>query len=75
MEERITGLGASWAHVTCTSVYTRHQMGPTIDAVVRTATGDRFGVTWYGAAPPVADIEFEMDARGGTDEVVADLST
>ncbi|MBU6201619.1 MAG: hypothetical protein KJS90_06435 [Acidobacteria bacterium] len=74
MEERIAGLGASWAHVTCASVYTRHQMGRTIDAVVREATGDRFGVTWYGAAPPVADVEFEMDARGGTDEVVADLS-
>lgn len=74
MEERIAGLGASWADVTCASVYTRHRMGPTIDAVVRPATGDRFGVTWYDAAPPVTDIEFEMDARGGTDEVVADLS-
>jgi hypothetical protein len=74
MEDRLDGLGASWAHVTCTSVYTRHQMGPTIDAVVRGATGDRFGVTWYDAAPPVTDIEFEMDARGGTDEIVADLS-
>lgn len=74
MEERLAGLGASWAHATGASVYTRHQMGATVDAVVRSATGDRFGVTWYDAAPPVADIEFEMDARGGTDEIVADLS-
>jgi hypothetical protein len=74
MEERLAGLGASWAQVTCASVYTRHPMGATVDAVVRDATGDRFGVTWYDAAPPVVDIEFEMDARGGTDEIVADLS-
>jgi len=74
MEERLAGLGASWTHVTCVSVYTLHAIGPTIDEVVRTASGDRFGITWYDAAPPVTDIEFEMDARGGTDEVVADLS-
>jgi len=74
MEERLAGLGASWATVTCSSVYTRHSMAPAIDEVVRGTTGDRFGVTWYDAAPPVADIEFEMDARGGVDEVLADLA-
>jgi hypothetical protein len=74
MQDRITGLGAAWSHVTCASVYTRHAMGVVIDQVVRAATGDRFGVTWYDAAPPVMDIEFEMDARGGTDEIVTDLA-
>jgi len=74
MGDRLAGLGASWTHVTCASVYTRHQMGLIVDAAVRDVTGDRFGVTWYDAAPPVVDIEFEMDARGGTDEIVVDLT-
>ena len=31
----------------------------------------RGGVTWHFDRPPVVDLEFEMDCRGVTEELVA----
>jgi hypothetical protein len=63
---RVEGLGVTWDAVTTTSVYTIQPIGSALSAVVLDAIGPAtaHGLRWYHARPPIADLEFEMDARG-----------
>ena len=71
MERRLGALGAGWADVTATQIYTIHDIHPFLaeEIVARSAAAGR--VTWHFDRPPVVDLEYEMDCRGVLEEIVA----
>ena len=70
MEERMGALGRGWADVTATQLYTVFP--------VHSFLGDEFvrrgamagGLTWHFARPPVEGLDFEVDVRGVSRELV-----
>jgi len=63
-------LGKGWADVTATQVYTVFDIHSFLgDEFVRRGamTG---GLTWHFARPPVQGLDFEVDVRGVTRELV-----
>lgn len=72
MTSRLTGLGASWAQVTATQIYTVHDIHPFLAAEVlgEMREAARMGVNWHYARPPIESIEYEMDVRGCRREVI-----
>ena len=62
--------GDGWKDVTATQTYTVHDFYPVFaDALVRRGAV-RAGLTWHFARPPVIDLEYEMDCRRVTREIV-----
>jgi hypothetical protein len=72
MDGRLRGLGARWADVTQTNLYTVHPVCPWLSSEVLTKMGPAQlqGVNWYLARPPIVSIEFEMDLRGVSHETM-----
>ncbi len=75
MEERLLGLGGTWAMVNRVNIYTVHQFNGLIENIVLPKLGiaKRHGIHWYQARPPIVDIEYEMDMRGVAHELYIDL--
>jgi hypothetical protein len=71
MEERLTGLGLSWAHATTVNLYTTRNIHPLLAEAILARIGEAaaHGVHWYYSHPPIADLIFEMDLRGVRHEV------
>jgi hypothetical protein len=70
MERRIAALGFGWADVTATQVYTIFDIHPLLaDEFVRRAAMSG-GLTWHFARPPVQGLDFEVDVRGVSHELV-----
>lgn len=70
MEQRMRALGFGWAQVTATQLYTVHDVHPLLaDEVVRRGAAPA-GLTWHFARPPVLGLDFEMDVRGVTREIL-----
>ncbi len=64
MEARMRGLGVGWAAATATQAYTVHDLHPFLgDEIVRRGAAAA-GLTWHYCRPPIAGLEYEMDARG-----------
>ena len=70
MERRLDALGAGWADVTATQVYTVHDIHPFLASEIVTRGAAPAGVTWHFSRPPVVDLEYEMDCRGLLEELV-----
>jgi hypothetical protein len=72
MDRRLDGLGVGWEGVTTTNVYTVHPLRGIVEEVLvpRMGTATLKGLTWHYSRPPIVDIEFEMDLRGVTREIV-----
>jgi hypothetical protein len=70
MERRMRMLGFGWPEVTATQLYTVHDVYPFLadDLVRRGATAG--GLTWHFARPPVVGLDYEMDVRGISREIV-----
>ena len=69
MEDRMTGLGATWDTSTCMQIYTVHDIHPFVaDEIVARGRG-RHGFIWHYARPPIVTIEYEMDVRGVSQEL------
>ena len=70
MEQRMAALGAGWPDVTDTQVYTVFPIHSFLadEFVRRGATAG--GVTWHFARPPVEGLDFEVDVRRVTREVI-----
>lgn len=68
MEKRLTGLGLAWADARTVNVYTRHATPVAVQAALADRMGSAVvhGVHYYDTAPPVTDIEFEMDVKSPT---------
>jgi hypothetical protein len=70
MERRLAALGLTWANTTATQVYTVRDLYPFLaDEIVRRGAA-RSGLTWHYARPPVRELEYEMDCRGVSREIV-----
>jgi hypothetical protein len=70
MESRLAAFGFAWGDTTAAQVYTVHDFHPVmIDELVRRGAA-RSGLTWHFARPPVVDLEFEMDCRRVSREIV-----
>jgi hypothetical protein len=70
MEQRMAPLGFGWTDVTATQAYTVFDMHPFMaDEFVRRGAISG-GLTWHFARPPVQGLDFEMDVRGITHELV-----
>jgi len=70
MERRLAALGLRWSDTTATQVYTIRDLYPFLaDEIVRRGAA-RSGLTWHYARPPVRELEYEMDCRGVSREIV-----
>lgn len=70
IEERMAPLGFGWPDVTATQVYTVYDVHSYLadEFVTRGATAG--GLIWHFARPPVEGLDFEVDARGTSRELV-----
>jgi len=70
MERRMDTFGFSWKDATAVQAYTVHDFHAVLaDELVRRGAA-RSGLTWHFARPPVIDLEYEMDCRRVTREVL-----
>jgi hypothetical protein len=72
MHARLAGLGAEWSDVTMIDVYTAYPIESFLADVVLRPAGPAaiHGVRWFPSRPPVVGLEYEMDLRGVTREIV-----
>jgi hypothetical protein len=53
------------------NIYTVHDFGPLLAKQILPRIGNgRQGVTWHYTRPPITSIEYEMDLRGCSSEIV-----
>jgi hypothetical protein len=70
MERRLAAFSLGWGDTTATQVYTVRDLYPFLaDEIVRRGAA-RSGLTWHYVRPPVQDLEYEMDCRGVSREIV-----
>jgi hypothetical protein len=70
MEQRMAALGVGWADVTGIQLYTIHDIHAHFaDEYVRRGAAAA-GLTWHYARPPVEGLEYEVDVRGVSKELV-----
>jgi len=67
----LDALGAKWEDVTNVNLYTAYVEGGYLDEAVfaRIGPAARYGVHWMYSKPPIQEIEFELDARGTSEEL------
>jgi hypothetical protein len=70
MEDRLAGIGASWSRSTCVQVYTVHDIHPFLAQDIVARGGGVHGFVWHYSRPPIVTIEYEMDVRGASRELV-----
>ena len=70
MERRLSGLGHGWADATVANIYTISDIHPLLSDVLAPITGLGRAVTWHFSRPPVAVLDYEMDVRGLSREIV-----
>jgi len=75
MRSRLDGLGVSDSLLSTIDVYTAHPLHRLLEEVVIPAfpAAAHLGVRWFDSHPPVCDIEFEMDMRGVSHDIMVDL--
>jgi len=70
MERRMHALGFGWHQATATQLYTVYDAYPLLaDELVRRGATPA-GLTWHFARPPVVGLDYEMDVRGTSREIV-----
>ncbi len=70
MRSRCDGLGADWAAVSAAHVYTGHDIQPFLASHFAASGLLRNGLDWQVCAPPILELEFEMDVRRITHETL-----
>jgi hypothetical protein len=70
MENRLAAFGFGWEDTTAAQAYTVHDFHPAMTEELVRRGAARSGLTWHFARPPVVDLEFEMDCRRVSREVV-----
>ena len=70
MESRLAAFGFSWKEATAVQAYTVHDFHSVMAEEIVRRGAARSGLTWHYARPPVIDLEFEMDCRRVSREVV-----
>ena len=69
-ERRMAVLGASWREVTHTHVYTVYDIHPFMGSELVRRGAAAGGITWQFCRPPVVGLDYEMDCRGVSREIV-----
>jgi hypothetical protein len=64
MQARMQGLGVGWDRTSATQAYTVHDLHPFLGREIVARGAARAGLTWHYCRPPIAGLEYEMDARG-----------
>jgi hypothetical protein len=72
MEGRLKGLGVSWSDVTVSEIYAIHDIHSLLEKelIRRQERAGAHGITWHYSRPPIEGIEYEMDLRGCTTELM-----
>ncbi|PZP90885.1 MAG: hypothetical protein DI587_37190 [Variovorax paradoxus] len=70
IERRLQAFGLGWRDTSAIQVYTVHDFHPVVAAQMAQRGMLRNGLTWQLCRPPVVDVEFEIDCRGGIEEIV-----
>ena len=70
MERRMHALGADWNQSTGTHLYTIYDIHPLLEREIVARGASRNGLSWHYARPPVEDLDYEMDVRGVSTEIV-----
>lgn len=70
MERRMGAFGLGWQNATGTHLYTIYDVYPFLEAEFAARGAMPCGLNWHFTRPPIADLDFEMDARGVSREVV-----
>lgn len=70
MERRMASLGFSWPDSTATQLYTVHDVHPFLAGEIVRRGATPGGLTWHFCRPPVVELDYEMDVRGVTRELV-----
>ena len=70
MERRMRALGATWNDTTGTHLYTIYDIHPLLEREIVTRGAARNGLNWQYARPPVEDLDYEMDTRGVSTEIM-----
>ena len=70
MERRMHALGAKWNDATGTHLYTVYDIYPLLEREVVARGASKNGLSWHYASPPVEDLDYEMDVRGLSTEIV-----
>ncbi len=74
MERRMAALGFGWRDTTAVQAYTVFDFAPLfLEMFVRRGAA-RHGLTWQPCRPPVQGLDFEMDCRGVSRELVLPAS-
>lgn len=63
MARRLDVLGLAWHDAMSTQAYTIHDIGALFQRDIVPAGAAPGGLTWHYTRPPIMDLEFEMDAR------------
>jgi hypothetical protein len=72
MQSRLRALDGAWDRVTVIDVYTAHPIHGIVEEEILRAAGPAavHGIHWYPSRPPIHGLEFEMDLRGVSRELV-----
>jgi hypothetical protein len=70
MERRMKALGANWSETTGTHLYTVYDIHPLLEREIVARGASRNGLSWHYARPPVEDLDYEMDVRGVSTEIM-----
>jgi hypothetical protein len=72
MSKRLAGMDADWSHVTAVDVYCVYDIHAILESTIlpRLKQASRRGVHWFNARPPIVGIDFEMDVRAVSQEIV-----
>ena len=70
--DELSALGTSWADCTAVNIYTVHPISGFLHDDILLPLGDAaiHGVHWHYTRPPIEEIEFEVDARGVSQEIM-----
>lgn len=72
MSAEVADLGATWEDASAANIYTIHPIESYLVAEILTPMGATaiHGAHWFYTRPPIDEIEFEMDVRGVSQEIV-----
>jgi len=70
MERRLGLLGFSWKDAVSSQAYTVHNIGHLVGELLAARGACQGGLSWTYSRPPVAGLDYEMDVRGATREIM-----
>ena len=70
MERRMATLGVRYSDATAVSLYTVHDPHPILATEILARGAAALGIEWHYCRPPIQGLDWEMDCRGVTRELV-----